>query len=649
MRSIAFTLLLLAAAAVAGGLALINLREGTLARVLGAPATPIGETLYDFDAGTVRDIYLSGNGVSAHCSFRDGAWRVMEPPDPARPDEPTEPKDLMDPRLANILVGFTLASRVEGAIPTEKVDSKAVFFEGNSIGVRLQDEQGDPLAKYILRNRAAWVGTNPETGESIPTVYVQPRDRSRKDYIYVCTDQADIHAALGDGFKRLRDHHPFLFDPGFVQDIRLKNRNGELTLSRKSSQQYWNIVKPLELKSDPAEVRTLVQGLIDLTAVDVRDRSEVTLPGKDAVVEQIALRFFHQPDEIVLNIYPPPPETPEAPTVSATVSNRPHTVFQLPRRKRAATNGSPGLADLPQSVNELRDPTLTSIRRESIRAILISRAGGEEILIERDDPAGTYRVRVGAELLEPNDTALYALLKTITELQVSRFVTDTASDLAPYGLDEPFLTLGFLGFDDSVIELRFGRAGDAAGGEEKLFAMRKGTPTVVEVERSVIGLIPTEPQEWRNTQLWRIAAADVLGVRRTLAGREPLELAYRFASGDWSARRGATDLTTSLSAARANIFLERLLDLRASYWLPRDHSEALAALASPTLALELLVQQYDDEGDRSGIARRTLTIATVKRGAGFLHYGRLSGEPSPFLLPSRTVEQLSVDLLEAGG
>ena len=630
MRSVVFTLFLCLLAFISVGLAAIRMADGSLARVFGAPATKIGDELYDFDPTAVNDIALRGNGVSAFCKRQGDGWMVVSPWD-----------DRMDPRIAQKLVNFTLASRVEGALPIEKIESNTLGFDDGWIGVRISDMDDEPLSKYVLGRRTAWLGTDAETGETIPTIFVQPRDKNRKDYMYACTDPDDIHSLLTDGFKRLRDHHPFLFHPTIVQSLRIKNRNGELLLSRNQPQELWKIVKPLELKSDHEALVRLLQGLYDLEATKVMSRSEVTLPTDDpAAVDQIAMRFFGRSEEIILEIYPP--ETPESSTVLARVSDRPNAVFELLRSATPATENEPApvaLADLPLSVNDLRDPTLTSINPAQVQGILIASANSENIFIKRDHPKARFEVLLNGKMRTPNETALFSLLKTITEGKVAGFVSDTATDLEPYGLDRPFLSLRFLGFDDTVIQLDFSQ-----NGKGEILAIRTGTTTVFKIDPAMLSLIPLQSWEWRDTQLWGISEYDVTGIVRKLRGNPPLTLAYTARIQQWKAEEDGKDRTPELAKDRANRFVKHLTGLKVRSWLRPDHEAARKALSDPEMVVEINAKQVDSKGEDTGYAVQHLTIASVPVGQNRIYYGSVQGESNPFTIAPESFELLSVDL-----
>lgn len=632
MRSLFVTILLALGAVATAGLAVMRLSDGSLAKVFGVPPSAIGEDLYDFDPSQVANIYLLGNGISAHCQTGPSGWQMVKPW-----------SDRMDPRAAQAIFQFALSARVEGAIPREKVESAGLQFDDGQIGFGFTDAKGETIAKFILGRRTAWLGTDEETGAPIPTVFIEPRDKGRKDFLYACTDPTDIHSLLKDGFKGLRDHHPFLFHPTMVESLRVKNKTGEMLLSRDHPKEMWSIVKPLGLKSDSKALITLLQGLYDLRAVKVMSRSEVTLPAEDPkAVEQIALKFFGNEQEVVLEIYPP--ESSETTTVLARISNRPDTVFELPLTGGPDPEGGKdlvGINQLPLSVNALRDPTLTSINHLGLKSILISPANGDDIILQRASPKDRFSILLDGKIQEPSVLALNALIKTVTEAKVSAFVSDTATDLKTYGLDQPFLLLRFASFGGEIIQLSFGQGADG-----DIHAIRDGTTTVVKIDPSMLTLIPTRPWDWREPQVWHIGPPDVVGISRQQNEQVPLELGYDFVTEKWTAKKNNEDLSLQLVKNRADRLLTNLLNLKASAWLREGHTAADEALRRPVLRFTLLIKQFDDEGMFAGVKERQLTIGKFKDGEKAVYYGRVDGDAHPFLLKSEQAGALAEDLFE---
>lgn len=624
MRSLGFTLLLAVAAVIACAASVMQWRQGNFDSIFGEPATPVGQRIYSaFTPDQVKHIRVSVNGTSASFTLRSGGWHATSPWD-----------DRMDPRAALAIINFTLGMRVEDVAHESEIDHPKVSLTANSINVRLEDGNREPLAKYRLGRISSWKAEVEGMEEPVTTVFVKPRDENHNNHVYLCT--GDITPLFKDGLKFLRDHRPFYFNPIAVQKIRIRSQQGDLTLGRATPQSPWRIVKPLDLPTDSKAIKALLEGIFELQAVKLSDRAGVTLPTTDGALKssQIGLTSFGSETETLLEIYPP--DSAEAKDVKAIVSDRPGTVLELPAKPEP---GLVSLADLPVSANDLRDPTLTHLNIQSLRAIGIQPATGTEIIISRSPPQPWMAAANGISY-EANEENLYSLLKAVTTTRAIGFESDAATDFTPWGLHRPFLTLRFLGQDNQALELRFGL--DSKG---SYFVNRLGTSTVMRVDSTLIQAIAVRPYEWRHARLWSVDRVNLSSIVRKDASQPPLVLKYKFIDESWQADRSGEDLSAALDPARANFMLSNLEGLKVSRWLSPADEGALAALANPSLTLTVIEKAVDDEGDFTGIENRTVSLAPAAAAAnpGF-YYGRLSSEIHPFLLDAETYQKLAVDL-----
>jgi hypothetical protein len=627
MRSLGFTLILALLAIMAGGMASWQWIEGSFDSVLGAPPTPVGERIYtNFTAPEVKFIRVSQNGTNASFELGPNGWQAAMPW-----------VDRMDPRAAVDIIGFTLNLRVEDLADIDKVDAQKAGLRESGINIRLEGAGRQILAKYKLGRQTPWLATVKDIDGPVPTVFIQPRDENHKNYIYSCT--GDIISLFKDNLKYLRDHRPFYFSPRSLQKIRLRAEEGELTLGHEVENGPWRIIKPLDLATDTKSMKTLIEGLFELRAVKIADRSSVTLPATGALANsrQIALSFFGSDAETVLDIYPP--ETPEATEVRATVSNRPGTVFYLPVKPEA---NRVSLANLPLSVNELRDASLTHLDLKSLRGILIEPTVGPEILLSYTPPQ-PWMATIDGRTQEANQERLTALLQTAIEGQAIRFETDAATDFTPWGLDKPIMKLRFLGANNQALELSFGR--DPGG---SYFVNRTGTPTVMRIDQALFEAIPRRPYEWRHSRLWSIDRNNLMLIERTNGNESPLELRYKFSDPDpWTASREGVDLTVSLNPGRASYMLDALEGLKATRWLTPDDPSALEALATPSLTIRFIEKATDNLGDLTGLITREVTLAPGSNAAKpAFYYGRVTSDTNPFLMDRETYEKLATELVE---
>lgn len=627
MRSPVFTFLLALIALVLCGLVGWRITQGNLDAVFGAPATVQGELLYPtFKAGEVQRISLSTNGVRAvFARDEHGIWQAEYPW-----------KDRMDPRMAEAIIGFTLGTRVSEVIPKDKIDSKQASFRDGQVGVLFEGKDNRTLCKYVLGRRTAWIETDPKTGDEFETVFVRPVDKSRKNYVYACSSPVgDIHLIYKDGFRYLRDHQPFLLRPDLLQRIVIRNAAGELTLGREAPGRPWRIVKPLDLPTDVAAMKRLLEGLLTLRAVKVSDRADVTLPTNGAATgsDQIAIQMFGIPTETVLDILPP--QAADSATRLATVSDRPNAVFELPSKANADLVS---LSSLPLTVNELRDSTLTNLNIASLKGILIEPAGKPSLLISKKP--GKWVLGEGENPPLANERRLFELLKAVTESKVEAFVTDAATDFTPWGLDKPFLTLRFLALDNQALELAFGS--DKQG---TVYVNRRGTTSVMKLNDEVIPKIATQAFQWKDSRLWSLNGTDLKAIEIKRGSEPPVLLTYEGQDEKWTATREGKDVSADLDFNRANYLLGVLENLSVNRWLPADYAAADKALLAPTLSFRVKSQLIDEEGNEAGFGIQQLDIAPAADGAfNRFYYGRLTSDENPFVLDQETLDKLKVEL-----
>jgi len=625
LRSLVFTIFLLTVTAMLGALAAWQMREGSLDRLLGAPPVGLGERIYpDFEPENVARISLRSGDTEAVFVKTPSGWVATAPWE-----------DRMDYRATLAILTLANTTLAVDRVERDKLDPAAAGLAAGFTEVTCEDSSGEKIAHFRLGRRAPWLHlTEGENPQSIPTTYLLPLERGRKSHVYAAT--GDLSPLFKDGFRRLRDHRPFQFNPLALGKIRIRTAEGELTLGRADPSAPWRIIKPLDLATDPAAVKTLLEGLFELQATKIAGRSEVTLPSVTLTSEnsQIALTHFGAEEEAVLDILPA--ETPEAREAVATVSDRPNTVFTLPLK---AETEIVSIADLPLTVNDLRDPTLTNLNIASIRGIAIETATTPTILISREPPS-PWTATIAGKAQAANEQRLFDLLLAVTGTRALSFETDAASDdLSPWGLDRPILTLIFLAENNQTLSISFGL--DKRGG---LFAKRKTSPTVMRIDKSFLEKIAVNAHDWRHARLWSFYKVDLTKLTLTQQGSPPLELSYDDRDESWKAAREGKDVTADLDPLRANFILTTLENLSVARWLAPNDEAAAKALANPILTFTATENTVDDFGEINGSRTRTLTFATDP--AAKLIYGKLSTDPSPFTLDDETFLKLGIPPLD---
>lgn len=624
MRSLLTTILLAAVTLALGALAVWQFQDGNLNRFLGTPPSPVGEKIYpDFQPEKVARITVQSGETEAVFVKTPGGWEATTPW-----------HDRMDHRAAIAIITFANTTTARDSLPRNKIEATTAGLNGGNTEVDLSDSQGQSLARFRLGRRTPLLDLIPGENQPIPTIYLLPLERGRKSHIYAAT--GDILPLFKDGFAYLRDHRPLALNPILLESIRILTSQGELTLGRANPSAPWRITKPLDLPTDPTAVKALLEGLYNLQASKLGDRSEVTLPidGTAPANTRIAITHFGETTETVLDILPP--ESPEASEALATVSDRPETVFTLPMKPGPDLISIP---DLPLTVNDLRDPTLTNLNIASVRSIAIETATTPTILVSRQPPA-PWTASIGGREQPANEQRLFDLLKAVTQTHALSFETDAApEDLSPWGLHRPILTLTFLAANNQTLSVSFGL--DKSG---NLFAKRKGSPAVMRLDNSFLEKIAVRPNDWRHARLWSISRVDLTTLVRTSAGQPALELRYDFLGETWKAFLDGRETTANLNPARANFVLTTLENPQVTRWLSPTDEAAAKALETPALTFALTERALDEFGEENGERTQVLTLAldTVSKTV----FGKISSDSSPFILRPEIFLNLSIPLLE---
>lgn len=625
MRSLLSTLLIAIITVLLGMVALWQFRDGNLHRMFGKPPIPLGKKIFpDFDPNDAVKITLKNDGMEAEFIKAEGGWHATRPWN-----------DRMDSRAALAIIGLTSSTIAEDRVPRDHLDSDIAGLGAGCYTIQIENSRKETTAYYRLGRKTPWEYLSTAQGATpAPTMYLLTLERGMKSHVYAAT--GDILPLLKDNFKFLRDHRPFYFNPLNLEQIRIKTSQGELTLGRASIATAWRIEKPLDLGTDPKTMKTLLESLVELQAVKVSDRSELTLPEDDteSAGVEIAIRSFGVEEEVMLEVFKP--EDPESRIAKAIVSDRPDTGFDLLIKTEPEMIS---ISDLPLTVNELRESTLCNLNIASVRGIAIESVSAPTILVTRQPPA-PWMVTVNHLQKEANEMRLYELLKAVTETRVVSFVTDSApEDLSPWGLDRPVLKLTFLAENHQSLALMFGL--DTKG---ELFAKRKDSSSIMSVDPGFLEKIAVRQHEWQHARLGSFNRVDLKSLKRQRAGEELLELGYDVIGDTWKAEQNGVDVMAELDPLKANFLMGVIESLQVIDWLSEDDQDAVEALGKPFLIFEIVQHTVDEFGDTTGETRETLNFGIHPRNGGA--YGRKSSDGSHFTLPEEALLKLNVPLLD---
>ena len=640
---ISFTILLAAITISLCALAVLFTGEEYRHLLFGKPHAQVGEKLFDIkDLDAVRQITLTNSdGDAAHFQIDDNRWVATKPW-----------QDRADPLYMKALMHFTALLKVEEVIPSDEIALSECGLEEGHIRVFMQAGDGSKVCEYMIGRQTAWhIPGDDEQKKVSPSIFIQLIESEQTNNVYVCSqDSADaIHHLFKNQFERFRDHHPFYFSPNYLDKLRIQSAQGEVILSRETLKSAWAISKPLELRPDPASLKNLFTDLAQLTALKVEDRENVTLPaGEDTTAQarELSIHFADKEEEITLRIYPPAEENDN--TALATISDRPNAVFELPLTSEAALFNETSLGQLQLGVNDLRAKTMTHLNGPQLKTIIIRPEAKSPIMLQRT-PKTTWRVLRRTGWKEANQEAIIDLMTAVTRDKVQKFVTDAATELAPYGLDQPFLQIAFISFENQSMRLAFGRDTDA----QNLYAHIVGKPNIWQISPETFAKIAQNSWQWKTSHVWHVPQIDVTNITIEKKGQPSSELNYNHFTGLWTATQNGKTASASLNPNRADKFLGYLNSLTTQRWLGPLHNQAMQSLANPDITIKLTMRRFDNEGN--DLSPMTKTLRVSQTPSGYINFGKVDSsiispetedELSYFLLTPESIQKLSVNLFE---
>lgn len=610
--------------------------------ILGVPPVSVGQKLFQLkELDKASQIIISNSaGDKATFTIDGNRWVAIEPW-----------RDRADPIYIKFLVQFTAGLQVKEVIARKDLNLEEFGLRDGHVRVTMLDKSGAPVCDYRIGRPTAWHAPTADGKSTQSTIFIRFADDDLKDKIYICGEDAahSIHALFQNQFTRFRDHHPFYFSPKYLDRVRIQNTEGELVLSRENLKSGWSITKPLELAVDPATLSKLFENLGKLIATKVEERASVTLPTGEndaAQAREISIHFGDAEEETVLRIYPPTNEGDT--TVLATVSDRPDTAFHLPLTTSGAMPNTTSLSQLQMGVNDLRSKTMTRLNGPQLKTIILRPEGRPPVMLERSKQT-IWRVLRPKGWVSANQDAVINLMTALTRDHVQKFVTDAATDLTPYGLNQPFLQIAFISFNDEGMRVAFGQDADKQG----YFAHIVGRPNVWQISPETIGKIAQNSWQWRTSHVWHIPKVDVRKIKVEKKGQPGFELNYDHFAANWTATQNNINATASLNPNRADKFLTNLESLQTKHWIGPMHPQAMKALENPDIIISVSIHQNDEDGQDMPPVLKTLQIANTP--GGFIHFAKLDtlprssdadDESSYFLFTPETVKKLNVNIFE---
>ncbi len=420
-----------------------------------------------------------------------------------------------------------------------------------------------------------------------------------------------------------------LVEPASIRHIEVVGADSTIVVERDGASR-WRLIEPVRSLAEGSRVDALVEALARLRRFEDAAPIEVDEPE----------RFGFKAIGKVLR-------------VSGQGGNPPLVALELGDvvgdRRYVRVEGQSAIEAVPAELLDVVDLPATSWRERSLLDAYAYDVAAIEVTGPDRDFFARYeknRWRIERPIRAPGESAmLNGLLGDLAELQAvdgpDGFAADDVTDLAPYGLVPPRLTIeltpaGLIRPDD--VEPRIAHLGAAVPGVvDRYFALREGEDDVMVIEATGIETLGLDATAVRSKQVLQMGPDDFEALRLTLNGHEH---ALVRSGKDWEVLSPASG---TADAATVGQLLSVLGSMETAEFLPAESGRDEWLETAP-----LVVEVWERDARGQAVAASTLpnrqADATLRAGP-FLasirgRYARMDGDVMTTLLLPATLNDV---------
>lgn len=419
-----------------------------------------------------------------------------------------------------------------------------------------------------------------------------------------------------------------------ITGITLTQASGQIVLARENEHASWSLEKPLKTRGSKERITELVSTLLNIEVAEARDAaagaSKGTTPtGANGVpaADEIKITVESKPRAKSYELTLKKPADPKQATTTASTSYR----------KPAFTVASKDLSALWVQPNDLRDHLLAQIDGERLEFITITSKTHPEVSL-RNDGGSWYLLRHGK--WDPaNGDRIGRCLNALNTHEILQFAADTAADLAPYGLDDPFHTISWTPAGEKPVKLMFGHNPEST----QFFAKYENEPFIYRIDASLLPSMPSDGIKWKGLGALRFSTFALRRIVLAPGANPPIILDYNPVTAQWKASRGGRDVTEEIDRVKADQLAGNLAKFTVEDWAA-DRSEALQALKTPFLTIQIVL---GEPGRADGPVREVdiLFSPTQPNADTAFYYGQIKDDPDVFYITRSGLLQLVGDAI----
>jgi hypothetical protein len=437
------------------------------------------------------------------------------------------------------------------------------------------------------------------------------------DAVYVVSN--DLKNIVSKKPEDFRDHRMTPFLTTLINRAIFRVSGGEIELAKE--QDNWLLVRPIKGRaSNDAVVDILTKTNQTPIAKFVSDNN--ANPGTFGLdtPSNVVTLFGDDGKNVQIEI-------------GGLVPSNPDSVYAgLPQRK-SVVEVSKAFANLFNiTPNDLRDRKIARINPDLIDRVTIEKANEPKIVLGRDENRWRFLSPASSPANADNITRL---IQKINDSEVSAFVSDTATDLTKYGLDQPKLKLTFSSYSsENTAEANAGEtvlATLAFGNSENgvTYARLEEEPYIFSITDQLLATLPTTEFSFRPLDVVDLRRDQLASLRLEREGAEPIDL-LRDSQGKWVRKGHENDPNDG----QIQLLLTTLTGLRAAAWIGNPKPEY--GLDQPSLLVKIAYH--------SGEQTREVELKFGNSGPGNQRYGVSTEREGVFLVDDEQFKQLNGSL-----
>jgi hypothetical protein len=431
-----------------------------------------------------------------------------------------------------------------------------------------------------------------------------------KDTVFVTDD--DLKNLISKPPDSFRDHQLAPFLTPEIDRIVLTQAAGEIELTRQQDQ--WQIERPIKARASQAAVTRMLKKISETPVLQFQDEEG----GGEIETENSpsAITLFSGQSKVKI-------------ACGAPVSNQPGHIYVRVSDRPSTFIVDESLAKtLEQKPNDLRDRKIMRLNPDLVDRITITTKGQPTAQLSRKERRWLISDQNDAPA---DDEAVDRLINALNSSDVSRFVSDSASDLTNYGLDTPALEFAFSSYssentaEESAGETRIATLAVGRQEDENYYARVEEEPYIVALPKRMVDELPTNDFNFRSHEILNLPRSDLASVEITKNGSTAI--LTRNPKGQWVVQ----GQDASQNDLAIQTFLNTLSGLQSSVWVSEK------SLAAEPPVESIVIHRKSDQ--------KEIVLQIGEKAAQGDEYATISTLPGTFLIRALDFQNLQDSLM----